>query len=232
VADGRALVKLASKPNAPLGMIRIDAEFGSEASGSVPPWCRSIISSPTAHACRSILSWKVEAADSKATVTGSATVQYLYGIGERRRSGRRTRRRRGRAEFLLRRGTTPVKGCYDSYTFGPGDENSSRPLAQDAGSGQRRSEPPFIGVTLDSVPEAQHPRPQRGISAFDQAGVLARRSRPRPAQAQVIGVKLLKTKRWPAAAGRLRFPGARCRNPRSRQMLKFNSCPSGTISSG
>ncbi len=226
---GGALVKLSLPANAPLGMIRIDAELGSEGERIGSAVVQIDHFKPDrARLSFDPASWKVEAADSKATVTGSATVQYLYGIEAKggAQGDAFAQGAAGEAEFLLRRGTTPVKGCYDGYAFGPSDEKFVpalwRKTLDQASDAQGRLP---IGVTLDSVPEAQHPLDLSvSISAFDQAGVLARRSETRvlPRRKPIIGVKLLKTPAL-ASGGEVAFDFLALdagNQPRSRQMLK------------
>ena len=197
---GGALAQIAIPANAPLGIVRLEARLGSEVHrlglatvqvADFKPDRARLAFDPAA--------WSFNVTGAKAAINGSATVQYLYGIGTAEPGLRDAlvEGAMGEAEFLLRKGTTPVAGCYADYSFGPGEENFipafwRKTLEQPSDSSGRLN----VATTLEGFPEAKFPLDMNvSVSAFDQSGTLARKTENVivPLNKPLIGIRLGKS---------------------------------------
>ncbi len=204
---GKAL-KINVPANAPLGSLTVEARLGTDG----PRLGSAIVQISHFKPDRARLdfnpnSWKFDIGGAKASIRGTATVQYLYGINSANRRDAFVEGATAEAEFLVRRGTTPVKGCYSGYSFGPGDDEFipaywRKKIEQGSDASGRLN----LDAGLEGFPETRFPLDLNvTLSVFDQSGALARKTEGAivPISRPLLGVKL--GKGTSLAAGEVEF---------------------------
>ncbi len=197
---GGALSEITIPESAPLGSLRLEVRVGSEGrrigSASVqvahfkPDRARLAFDPGT---------WSFAIGDAKASINGSAAVQYLYGIdsASTERRDALVEGATGEVEFLLRKGATPVKGCYAAYTFGSSEEEFIPAYwRKTIDQPSDRSGLLKLAATLEGFPQAKFPLDLNvTVSTFDQSGTLARKTENAivPIGKPLIGVRIAKS---------------------------------------